>query len=36
VADTARFLAQLRGEAVESLAAATSANFRNLFSKVAA
>ncbi|HEU0134378.1 MAG TPA: TatD family hydrolase [Allosphingosinicella sp.] len=36
VADTARFLAQLRGEAVESLAVATSANFRNLFSKVAA
>ncbi len=36
VADTARFLADLRGEDVESLAAVTSDNFRNLFSKVAA
>jgi TatD DNase family protein len=36
VADTARFLAGLRGEAVEQLAARTSANFRSLFSKVAA
>jgi TatD DNase family protein len=36
VADTARFLAALRGEAVEALAETTSANFRNLFSKVAA
>lgn len=35
VADTARFLAALRGESVEELAAATSANFRTLFSKVA-
>ncbi|HEX8450401.1 MAG TPA: TatD family hydrolase, partial [Allosphingosinicella sp.] len=35
VADTARFLAALRGEAVEALAERTSANFRNLFSKVA-
>ncbi|WP_370308926.1 TatD family hydrolase [Sphingobium abikonense] len=35
VADTARFLATLRGESVEQLAAATSANFRTLFSKVA-
>ena len=35
VADTARFLAALRGESVEQLAAATSANFRTLFSKVA-
>ncbi|EQB17023.1 TatD family hydrolase [Sphingobium lactosutens] len=35
VADTARFLAALRGESVEQLAAATSANFRALFSKVA-
>lgn len=34
VADTARFLAQLRGEALEELAAATTANFRALFSKV--
>jgi TatD DNase family protein len=33
VADTARFLAQLRGEEVEQLAAATSANFHRLFSK---
>jgi TatD DNase family protein len=36
VADTARFLAALRGEAVEALAQLTGANFRNLFSKVAA
>jgi len=35
VADTARFLAALRGESVEQLAAATSANFRTLVSKVA-
>jgi TatD DNase family protein len=35
VADTARFLANLRGESLEQLAAATSANFRMLFSKVA-
>lgn len=35
VADTARFLADLRGESVEVLAAATTANFRTLFSKVA-
>ena len=34
VADTARFLAELRGESVERLAEATSANFRTLFSKV--
>lgn len=34
VADTARFLADLRGESVEALAAATSANFHNLFTKV--
>jgi TatD DNase family protein len=33
VADTARFLAQLRGESVEQLAETTSANFRTLFSK---
>ena len=36
VADTARFLADLRGETVEALAASTSANFRTLFSKAAA
>jgi TatD DNase family protein len=36
VADTARFLAGLRDEAVEALAERTSANFRNLFSKVTA
>jgi TatD DNase family protein len=36
VADTARFLAQLRGVAVEHLAATTSANFRRLFSKAQA
>lgn len=35
VADTARFLAELRGESVETLAAATSANFRTLFVKAA-
>lgn len=35
VADTARFLANLRGESVEQLAAATSANFRTLFNKAA-
>ncbi len=34
VADTARFLSQLRGELVEALAATTSANFRALFAKV--
>jgi TatD DNase family protein len=34
VADTARFLAALRGEAVEALAERTSANFRALFTKV--
>jgi TatD DNase family protein len=36
VADTARVLADLRGEPVEALAERTSDNFRNLFSKVAA
>ena len=36
VADTARFLANLRGESVEQLAAATSANFHDLFSKTGA
>ena len=35
VADTARFLAELRGETLEQLAEATSANFRALFSKAA-
>jgi TatD DNase family protein len=35
VADTARFLANLRGETVDQLADATSANFRALFSKAA-
>ncbi|HEX8469218.1 MAG TPA: TatD family hydrolase [Allosphingosinicella sp.] len=35
VADTARFLAALRGVQVETLAEQTSANFRNLFTKVA-
>jgi TatD DNase family protein len=35
VADTARFLARLRGESVEELAAATSANFYALFTKAA-
>lgn len=34
VADTARFLAVLRGESVDELAAATSANFHTLFSKI--
>jgi len=33
VADTARFLAELRQEPIEQLAAATSANFRQLFNK---
>ncbi|MEA3043335.1 MAG: TatD DNase family protein [Sphingomonadales bacterium] len=33
VADTARYLAALRGEPLEQLAAATSANFRALFAK---
>ncbi|MDQ3139313.1 MAG: TatD family hydrolase [Pseudomonadota bacterium] len=36
VADTARFLATLRGEPVETLAAYTSANFHTLFAKAAA
>lgn len=36
VADTARFLAELRGEPLETLAEATSANFYRLFSKAAA
>ena len=36
VADTARFLGNLRSEPLETLAAATSANFRSLFAKVAA
>lgn len=35
VADTAQFLATLRGERVEQLAVATTANFRTLFAKVA-
>ncbi len=35
VADTARFLADLRGETVEALGAATSANFYRLFAKAA-
>jgi TatD DNase family protein len=35
VADTARFLADLRGEPVEALAAASCANFFRLFSKAA-
>jgi len=35
VADTARFLAALRGESVEALAEATSANFRRLFARAA-
>jgi TatD DNase family protein len=34
VADTARFLADLRGESIEDLAAATSANFLRLFAKI--
>lgn len=33
VADTARYLAELRGETVETLSAYTSANFRDLFTK---
>lgn len=33
VADTARFLSELRGEPIEQLAATTSDNFRRLFSK---
>jgi TatD DNase family protein len=33
VADTARFLAQLRGESIAALAEQTSANFRTLFAK---
>lgn len=36
VADTARFLAELRGESVDELAAATTANFRRLFPRTAA
>ena len=36
VADTARFLATLRGEQVAALAASTTANFRSLFKKAAA
>lgn len=36
VADTARFLAGLRGESFEELAAATTANFRRLFTRAAA
>ncbi len=36
VVDTAHFLADLRGERVEDLAEATSANFRSLFAKTAA
>jgi TatD DNase family protein len=36
VADTARFLAQLRDEPLDQLAATTSQNFRQLFSKVGA
>ena len=35
VAETARFLADLRGEPLEQLAEATSANFRTLFAKAA-
>jgi TatD DNase family protein len=35
VADTARFLAGIRGESVEELAEATSANFYALFTKAA-
>lgn len=35
VADTARFLADLRGEAIEELEANTTANFRKLFAKTA-
>jgi len=33
VADTARFLAQLRGESVETLAERTTHNFHKLFAK---
>jgi TatD DNase family protein len=36
VADTARFLAELRGETFEALAGQTSANFRKLFTKAVA
>lgn len=36
VADTARFVADLRGTSVEALAASTSANFNRLFTKCAA
>lgn len=36
VADTARFLAALRGESVEELAAATRANFHRLFARTVA
>jgi TatD DNase family protein len=36
VADTAAFLAKLRGVSIEALAEETSANFRRLFSKAAA
>jgi TatD DNase family protein len=36
VADTARYLSELRNEPIEQLAAATSANFRDLFAKAAA
>jgi TatD DNase family protein len=36
VADTARFLAELRGESIEALAAATADNFHRLFAKAAA
>ena len=36
VADTARFLADLRGESIEELAGATSANFLKLFNKIGA
>jgi TatD DNase family protein len=36
VADTARFVAELRGVSEEALAAATTANFRRLFNRVAA
>lgn len=36
VADTARFLAQVRGEDLNELASTTSANFENLFRKVSA
>lgn len=35
VADTARFLSALRGETLEQLSTATSANFRKLFAKTA-